>query len=289
MPKITYMDMRLIDKLFEMEGGWVLNFSNKTFSEFFIDELNIEIDDPKYEKNGTSKAKRLRTFLNEVDSDTAVRTLRALWKYRADLYQDAGKEDGVLNAESRFIELIEKIGGNSSGRSVVENARTIAHARDVASLKEELLHVASMPPQSRGFAFEKFLNTLFSLYGLSPRPSFRLVGEQIDGSFQLAGATYLVEAKWQNSQTGAADLHAFHGKIEEKAAWARGLFISHGGFTEDGLKAFGRAKKLICMDGLDLWDALDRQIPFFEIIERKARKAAESGDVFVRIRDLFQI
>lgn len=31
---------------------------------------------------------------------------------------------------------------------------------------------------------------------LQARAPFRLVGEQIDGSFQLGNETYLVEAKW---------------------------------------------------------------------------------------------
>ena len=40
--------MRLIDDLFEMGDGYVLNFSNKTFAEFFDDELGINIDDSRY-------------------------------------------------------------------------------------------------------------------------------------------------------------------------------------------------------------------------------------------------
>ena len=43
--------------------------------------------------------------------------------------------------------------------------------------------VAEHQPQKRGFEFERFLNAMFAAYGLSPRSSFRLVGEQIDGSF----------------------------------------------------------------------------------------------------------
>ena len=46
--------MRLIDDLFEMGGGYVLNFSNKTFAEFFNDELGINIDDSWYDVEGTS-------------------------------------------------------------------------------------------------------------------------------------------------------------------------------------------------------------------------------------------
>ncbi len=70
-------------------------------------------------------------------------------------------------------------------------------------------------------------------------------------------------------------------------AWARGLYISNSGFTADALHAFGRGKRLICMDGLDLFDALDREVPFDAVIERKARRAAETGQSFERVRDLF--
>lgn len=100
---------------------------------------------------------------------------------------------------------------------------------------------------------------MFDAYGLEARDAFRLKGEQIDGSFQLANETYLLEAKWQNAQSGVAEFHGFHGKLEQKAAWARGLFISNSGFTDDGLEAFGRGKRVICMDGYDLYELLSRK------------------------------
>jgi hypothetical protein len=64
-------------------------------------------------------------------------------------------------------------------------------------LAAELLNLETLSPQKRGFAFELFLDRMFSVAGLSPRKSFRLIGEQIDGSFELNGSIYLVEAKWQ--------------------------------------------------------------------------------------------
>ena len=80
----------------------------------------------------------------------------------------------------------------------------------------------------------------------------------------LGNETYLLEAKWQGAQCGNGDLHAFHGKVEQKAAWARGLFISYSGFTEEGLDAFGRGKRVICMDGWDLSEALSEHAPSVE-------------------------
>ena len=45
-------------------------------------ELGVNIDDPHYAQQGGSKAKRLRFFLRNTDSATALKTLNALWEYR---------------------------------------------------------------------------------------------------------------------------------------------------------------------------------------------------------------
>jgi hypothetical protein len=147
--------------------------------------------------------------------------------------------------------------------------------------------VSQLEPQARGYAYEKFLKDLFDANGLAARASFRLLGEQIDGSFELAAETYLLEAKWTSLQTGATDLRSFNGKVEEKAAWSRGLFVSYSGFTPDGLAAFGRGKRVVCMDGLDLYEMLDKNLSFADVMAKKVRRAAESGNPFVRVRDLY--
>jgi len=140
-----------------------------------------------------------------------------------------------------------------------------------------------------GAAFEAFLKELFDAYGLGGRASFRLYGEQIGGSFVLAGQTYLLEAKWTNKKVDAATLRSFNAKVEDKAAWSRGLLVSQSGFTEEGLTAFGRGKSVICMDGLDLYDILDQRLSFSEVLAVKVRRAAETGLPFVRVRDLGQM
>lgn len=157
----------------------------------------------------------------------------------------------------------------------------------VDALKSKLMALVELEPHPRGYAFEQFLIELFRAYGLQPNSPFKLVGEQIDGSFKFDGEFYLLEAKWHGPRTPASDLRNFHGKVEEKAAWARGLFISNSGFTEEGLLAFGRAKSIICMDGLDLWTMLERRIPLTEVLDRKVRHAAERGAVFCAVADLF--
>lgn len=288
MSSLRSIDMRLLDDLFEMSGGYVLDFSDRTFRDFFADELNIDIDDSTYAREGTSKAKRLRCFLRSVDSSTVVRTLKALWEHREALRVRHAREEWVPNGQGLLLQLIDRLEGRSSQAQVGGTSPIPAFDREkFLKFKEELIAINALTPHPRGYAFEKFLRELFNAFGLNAREPFRLRGEQIDGSFVLGNETYLIEAKWQNQQSGVAELHAFHGKVEQKAAWARGVFISYTGFTADGLHAFGKGKRVVCVNGFDLYEALNREIPLQHLLERKVRGAAESGDPFIDIRSLF--
>ena len=288
MTNIRSVDMMLVDELFDMGSGYVLDFSDRTFAQFFAQELNVDIDDPTYSEQGHSKAKRLRCFLNKVDLPTTVRTLNAFWEYREAKRQLRDRQEWVKNAEGQLLSLVARLqgapdkkgSGNQSPKEAFDRPKLLA-------VKNRLLELSNMEAQARGYAFESWLKDLFNVYGLEAREPFRIRGEQIDGSFLLQGETYLVEAKWQSAPTGGNDLHAFHGKLEQKAAWARGLFVSNSGFTEDGLMSFGRAKRVVCMDGLDLFETLDRELPLSNVLERKVRRAAETGQPFSRVRELF--
>ena len=285
---IRPIDMMFLDDIFEMSSGYVLNFSDRTFTQFFAGELNIDIDNSVYVRNGSSKGKRLRCLLQTVDKLTVVRVLKALWEYREELRQRSGQVDKIENAHGRLLALINRLEGRVEDNQYIFQSPKPAFDRPkLTQLKAELVSISELLPQSRGYAFEKFLKSLFDIYGLAALEPFRLRGEQIDGSFQFANETYLVEAKWQSQPIGVADLHTFHGKIEQKAAWTRGLFVSNSGFTEEGLVAFGRGKRVICMDGYDLYETLQREIPLNHVLERKVRRAAETGSPFIRVRDLF--
>ena len=288
MPNIRAVDMMLIDDVFEMGSGYVLDFNDRSFAQFFAQELSADIDHQMYRDFGTSKAKRLRCYLSKVDLPTCVKTLRALWEYREAGRLRRSREEWVAEAGQRFQSLLNRLDGRpDQAPQPAAAAKKVVDPSRIAAMKAKLIHLSTMEPQPRGYAFEVWLRELFDLYELEAREPFRNRGEQIDGSFLLRGETYLLEAKWQNPQVDAKELHAFHGKVEQKAAWARGLFISNSGFSDDGLIAFGRGKKVICMDGLDLFDMLERELPLDQALERKVRRAAETGLPFLRIRDLF--
>ena len=283
--KIRTMDMVVLDRVFEMGAGYVLDFSNRTFAEFFREELRVNIDDPQWAVQGGSKAKRLRYYLRHADPRAAVKALTALWEYReasgvARNYP--GLDDSVRSA---FLGIIRRLQGTPPANAMpsATSPESRFDAAAASALAGRLLRVAELDPQSRGYAFERFLKDLFDAYGLSARASFRLDGEQIDGSFESGNDIYLLEAKWTNVAVDAATLRSFNAKVEDKARWSRGLLLSYSGFSTAGLNAFGRGKSVICMDGRDLHDILSRGLDFASVLGMKVRRAAETGQPFVRV------
>ena len=169
----------------------------------------------------------------------------------------------------------------------------VPQANELSSSKRQelgslLIEISGLSPRICGLRFECFIKYLIAGFGIASRDSFRVVGEQIDGSFKLQGHTYLVEAKWHGPKIGFADLMTFSGKVSGKASWSRGLFVSYSGFTDEGLEAFsrGRQTNLICMDALDLHQVLSGTVSLVDVLEEKARKAAETNRAFVHVRDL---
>lgn len=286
MSNLRQIDFLLIDDVFGMNQGYVLNFSDRTFAQFFRDELSVDIYSTEYSQDGTSKAKRLRCFLRNADHKLVVRALNALWEYRQEVAASSGKDETVHNAHGRLIQLVGRLNGDTKTSQPDNLIRPAFNWSTVTHLKNQLTEMVKFSPQERGYKFESYLQALFNCFGLKAHEGFRNRGEQIDGSFELNGHVYLLEAKWQNVLTGAADLHTFQGKLDQKADWARGVFVSYSGFSPDGLLAFERGKKVICMDGRDIFEALDRQIPLNQIIEQKGRRAVETGNPFIPVSEL---
>lgn len=67
MSELSFSDKTILENALNMHNGYVLNFTDRTFSDFFA-TLGIDINAEKYMANGTSKANRLRTFWNIEDN-----------------------------------------------------------------------------------------------------------------------------------------------------------------------------------------------------------------------------
>ena len=142
--------------------------------------------------------------------------------------------------------------------------------------------------QQRGYALERFLNDFLDFEGLDPRKSFRLVGEQIDGSFVWNGRTYLTEAKWVKEPVAGAEFGAFIYKIDGKTADTRGLYISVNGYSQaalDGLKGKG-ALRFICIDGAHIVRALGAGQSFAAVLNVLWRCADETGEAYLPVSEM---
>ena len=81
MSDLTSIEKIKLEKLLEMDSGYVLDFSNRTFQEFVLENLNIDIYDEKYNYNSGSKANRLRGFWKEESNSTVGELIETLLEY----------------------------------------------------------------------------------------------------------------------------------------------------------------------------------------------------------------
>lgn len=81
MAKIKTIDKQILEKLFQMGDGYVLDFSDRTMREFFNDDLSINICDEKYNYASGSKANRLRGFWKVATNETVGKSILKLIEY----------------------------------------------------------------------------------------------------------------------------------------------------------------------------------------------------------------
>jgi hypothetical protein len=81
MASLRFREKTLIEEFLEMSGGYVLNFSDRTFADFFRD-FGVDIDSPPYtERHSGSKANRMRSFLGSAPDRLVGEVLQELVKY----------------------------------------------------------------------------------------------------------------------------------------------------------------------------------------------------------------
>ena len=109
------LERECLEDLFGMGSGYVMDFSNRTFSEFFRESARVDIYADKYSKNGDSKARRLRAFI-EMESDAVVgKTIADLleyWRYKTQ--QPTAKDQALVR---RVGDVVERLLGKPMQQS----------------------------------------------------------------------------------------------------------------------------------------------------------------------------
>jgi len=113
MSSLTYTEKKLLEKIFEMEGGHLLDFSHATL-RVFMNDFEVDLGDEKYNKYGSSKAKRMLAFWEVEDDTTLAPVLRGL-------LEDANNNDKVSVPDNERVQkIINRLEGNEEYRNEVE-------------------------------------------------------------------------------------------------------------------------------------------------------------------------
>lgn len=282
MANLTFSEKQLIETVFGMSGGYVLNFSNREFEEFMKDVVSYNIY-AKYP--GLSKAKMLRSYIQDESDIYVGKVIIMLLNYMRDnnLISDDIKEKADKLYEFGKTKLGKK---NDINR---QSAQPKIHSEiNYSALNTSLLDIEKYDTQqAKGYAFEKYINTLFNNFNLEPRASYRTEFDQIDGSFTFNGNTILVEAKYKRNEIPKNDLILFSNKIETKSPFAKGLFISYSPIEEKAIEYYAnRSARITILTVAELFIMCEHNYPLPTVLQKKFRALDETGCIFKHIMQL---
>jgi hypothetical protein len=135
MASLATNDKQVLEKLFQMSGGYVLNFSDRTFGEFFKDDVRVEIYDTKFNYASGSKANRMRGFWQVAGDPLVGRSIEKLIAYI-----DAQILIGNLKRQDFPDELIRR--GRDIAARLLGSTTTISVATESEFITKEFGNVS---------------------------------------------------------------------------------------------------------------------------------------------------
>ncbi|MGC6432500.1 MAG: restriction endonuclease [Jejuia sp.] len=281
MAKLSFSEKKLIEIVFSMEQGYVLDFTNREFNEFMKDVVEYEI----YEKYpGLSKAKMLRAFIHDESEAYVGKAIVLLINYMND---NNLTKDNIKSQSNKLYEIGRKLlGKDVKPKKVAINSSS--ESVNFESLKNLLIEIESLPTsQAKGFGFEKYLNKLFQAFNLKPNASYRTEHDQIDGSFVFDGNTILVEAKYKSKEIIKDDLILFENKIKAKSHFSKGLFITYSKISQKALEYFtDSGSRIVVLTVEEIFLLCQNKISLDKVIQSKYRLLDERGLIFKHFLEL---
>lgn len=215
---------------------------------------------------------------------------------------DRMQAKGYVSEIQKLVEVKDAFTRMNLERERERNQRIARNSADIAerqrirlergTIKADLYRLfGEADPSARGAALEGVLNRLFRSHGISVREAFRRVGhfgegvvEQIDGIVELDGHLYLVEMKWHAAPLGRPEVSEHLVRVFARAG-ARGLLISHSGFTAPAVTTCREslALKICILAGLDeIVAIMDSDGSIADLIRKKVQVAIADKDPFYR-------
>lgn len=245
-------------------------------------------------------ARALLAELDDTENGFIIqrRILTELCKLRSIPDKDAPNPDAGLLALRKLKELAVENQLEVENReahmdllkNINEEKARIVHDRGklLSDLKSKFItSISSVNRQKAGYLLEDILESLFPIFDLEYRKSYRTETQQIDGHFKYEGFDYLVEAKWRTDQPNENEIGGFKRKIDTKLKSTRGAFISVNGFRDEVIKSFeGIGSNILFFTGEDIMHILEGRIGLDEVLSKKIDKAAQEGKVYFPVSSM---
>src|SRR5690606_29656618 len=123
MADLTSIEKLRLERFFGMGGGYVLDFSNRTFDEFILENSRINIYEEKYAYGSGSKANRLRALWDKESNYIVCRLLleiKEYWRMQNQLYnREVTSHDNEAYGECIKIAVRLKQGGSVENINVL--------------------------------------------------------------------------------------------------------------------------------------------------------------------------
>jgi|WetSurMetagenome_2_1015567.scaffolds.fasta_scaffold142055_2 hypothetical protein len=137
-----------IEKFLDMSGGYVCDFSDRSFKDFIIEKTGIDPYSTGYDSHGTSKANRLRNLFKKESNHNTAKALKGLAEYQKSRLENS--YDGFSELQKKQYKKCIEIADRLDSGKDVENVDALdAHTHD----KESQLLVNSIK-QSIGVSAE---------------------------------------------------------------------------------------------------------------------------------------
>lgn len=124
MSQLKTNEKQILEKLFQMGGGYVLNFSDRTITEFFKDNLQVDFYSSDFNYGSGSKANRMRGFWAAAPDSLVAKSIRELIEYIRFqiLLEELAADDFPDALVERALQVAEKLDGGAVSPAMHFNA-----------------------------------------------------------------------------------------------------------------------------------------------------------------------
>ena len=128
MSNLSFAEKHKLEKLLGMGGGYVLDFSNRTFQQFVFDSVAKDIEDSKYARASGSKANHLRAFWEKEPNHVVGKLIKDLLDHSSatadPLFEPCRRIAERLLQDAPVTE-VEAISPNAGGRDFETLAKSV--------------------------------------------------------------------------------------------------------------------------------------------------------------------